>query len=290
MMKDDTKERVVSYYEATHRWYRLFWYTPADLALHYGFWDETTRTRSDALRNENRFLAEVAQIRRTDYILDAGCGVGGSAIWLAEHYGCRVMGISINPSHIAAAKENAAENSVDHLTAFEIRDYTATGIPDGVFDVVWAIESFCHAAKPERLWREVWRILKPGGRLIVADGFQRHPARNKKEQRIFTAFLKGLAVPPPLFLWKDLKGTLEKIGFQNIRQRDMTHAIARSSRGIFWLCLMWTPLVPVTLMLYPLRPHFVRIMFNNWRAGIAQWKALRLGLWNYGVYCAEKVR
>lgn len=281
----NVKERVIAYYEETLPWYRFFWYTQRDLALHSGFWDETTRSRPEALLNENKFLAERVKIDRGDYILDAGCGVGGSAIWLAKTYGTRVLGISTAPLHIEAARRNAIQKGVANLVSFEIKDYTDTGFPENTFDVVWAIESFCHAPDKATLFREVWRILKPGGRLVVADGFQARMPRDARERRMVETFTHGLAIYS-FQTWDQYQPLLDGIGFRNIRRWDMTLVITPSARHIYWLCIRYLPVAYFVRILWPRRS--TAILFDNWRAGIAQWRALKNGLWLYGVYYAEK--
>jgi len=71
-------------------------------------------------------------------VLDAGCGVGGSAIWLAREKGAHVTGITITPHQVDAANKNAQRHKVADKVRFERRDFTATGYPDASFDVVWA--------------------------------------------------------------------------------------------------------------------------------------------------------
>src|SRR5206468_3719870 len=77
--------------------YTWFWMSSDSLAMHFGYYDETVRTHDASLLKMNEVLARYAQITSHDHILDAGCGVGGSAIWLARIFGCQVKGITIVP-------------------------------------------------------------------------------------------------------------------------------------------------------------------------------------------------
>src|SRR2546428_4999839 len=130
-------------------------------------------------------MAEQANITQIDRILDAGCGIGGSALWLAKYTKAGVVGISISPKQIEKAKILAKQAKVDHLVSFSVIDYLQTGFPEESFDVVWAIESVCHAEKKEEFLKEAHRVLKKGGRIITADGFiKREPTTEREKQLV----------------------------------------------------------------------------------------------------------
>ena len=77
------KSAIVEYYDTCEGDYRIFWDLDRSLAMHAGYWDSETKTLADALKRENEILAELAGVTSSDYVLDAGCGVGGSSIfWL----------------------------------------------------------------------------------------------------------------------------------------------------------------------------------------------------------------
>ena len=280
---ESISEQVISYYEETIFDYGFFWHTPNDLAIHYGFSDETTKSHSDRLLNENRFLADTARIKNVDYILDAGCGVGGSTIWLARNYGTRVVGIAISPSQIAKAKINSKNAGVEKLTEFYEMDYHSTDFPDATFDVIWAIESLCHSPDKPQLFQELYRILKSGGRLIVADGFQKNKAANSQDQKVFNDFIHGLAVFQTTF-WDEFRDGLVATGFRNIQRLDKTNAIIPSAKKIYHLALFFSP----AWKLLNILGLISKVRRDNIRAGLAQWNALKKDIWLYGVYYAEK--
>ena len=96
-------DKVIQYYQATQRDYQWFWMSSNSLAMHFGYYDETVHTHEASLLKMNEVLARYAQISSQDHILDAGCGVGGSAIWLAHVLGCHVQGITLVPEQVEQA-------------------------------------------------------------------------------------------------------------------------------------------------------------------------------------------
>src|SRR6185503_13286802 len=95
MQSAASKSQIVDYYEQSEIDYRLVWHLSSQRAMHYGFWGKTARTLARALHNENKTLAALAHVTRQDHVLDAGCGVGGSSLYLAREFGCQVTGISL---------------------------------------------------------------------------------------------------------------------------------------------------------------------------------------------------
>ncbi len=112
------KQDVAAYYNHTQNHYQRWWQLSKGLALHYGIWHEDTRTFLESLKNTNKHLAELARIRTGQVVLDAGCGVGGSAIYLAQNNQAIVTGISLSDLQIETAKNNALIHHANHLTDF----------------------------------------------------------------------------------------------------------------------------------------------------------------------------
>ncbi len=103
-------------------------------------------------------------------VLDVGCGIGGSARLLARDYGFVVTGITISPAQVQRAQELTPP---DLPVQFQVADALQLPFPDASFDVVWSIEAGPHMPDKMQYAREMLRVLKPGGILVVADWNQR---------------------------------------------------------------------------------------------------------------------
>ncbi|MEA5595606.1 methyltransferase domain-containing protein [Rivularia sp. UHCC 0363] len=103
-------------------------------------------------------------------VLDVGCGIGGSSRILAKDYGFDVTGVTISPQQVKRATELTSEGV---NAKFLVDDAMALSFPDASFDVVWSIEAGPHMPDKAVFAKELMRVIKPGGLLVVADWNQR---------------------------------------------------------------------------------------------------------------------
>jgi SAM-dependent methyltransferase len=161
--------------------------------------------------------AERVRIQAGMYLLDLGCGLGGSSRYLATERGCRGAAIDLTPSFVEAARLLTARCGLAERIEFRQANALALPFEDGTFDHVWSYAVTMNIADKEGLGREVARVLKSGGRFScneIARGSGEAPAfplpwASDEE----TSFL----VSPT-----EMRAALEACGLSIIEQVDLT--------------------------------------------------------------------
>jgi len=278
-------KKIIKYYDECQIFYDLFWMNKKNLAIHYGFWEKGTRNLHEALINENKAVAEKLDIKKSDIILDAGCGVGGTVIWVAENYGTKVVGINISEKQVELAKEYAKKRKIEHLVSFEVKDFCNTGFPDESFTKIFGLESICYAEEKEDFIREAFRLLKPGGILVVADGFLKRKNLNKEEQQILTEWYTGWALPNTGTTVSEFHEKLAKIGFKKIEFEDRTQEVLPSSRRIYLINMVLYPFVRIL--------NLIKVLSDtntlDIKASLNQYHIFKKQIGLYGIFSAQKL-
>ncbi len=114
-------------------------------------------------------LARAAGLDANKRVLDVGSGVGGTSRCLAKEFGCRVTGIDLTDEYRRAAAMLSAKVGLADLVDYRQGDATALPFADGEFDVVWTEHAAMNIPDKSRLYKEMHRVLKPGGTLAVYD-------------------------------------------------------------------------------------------------------------------------
>lgn len=278
-----TNSDIINYYNTTQNHYERWWNLKGTLALHYGIWNTNTHKFSQALINTNKTLMNYANISANDKVLDAGCGIGGSSLYIAKTTQAKVFGISLSEKQIAQAQISAELKGLAKITEFGVMDYTKTKFTDESFDVIWAIESVCHANSKQDFINEAYRLLKKGGRLIMSDFFLNEQNQIDKKQLI-KKWCDTWSVPN-LVSGKLFEDYLNKSGFKNSQLFDYTEDITKSAKRMYLASLLGAMPSELYNITHPKVTQFAK---NHYKCGYYQYKALKANLWRYNIILAIK--
>jgi len=134
--------------------------------LHHGYWENGESIAHAQLKLMEE-LAETAKIPRGAHVLDVGCGIGGSAFWLAEHYDCHVTGLTISPVQARIATKKASAKGLANRLQFLISDANEWQPEPESSDAIWIMESSEHFRDKKQFFERCACALKPGGVLAV---------------------------------------------------------------------------------------------------------------------------
>ena len=138
------------------------------LFLNMGYWREA-RDYDGACEALALLVAEVAGLGPGLRVFDAGFGFGDQDLLWAERFGVEIIGLNVTASQVRVARDRVRRAGRGDQIDLRHGDALSTGLPDASVDRVIALESAFHFPSRERFFAEAARVLRPGGRLVVAD-------------------------------------------------------------------------------------------------------------------------
>jgi len=127
-------------------------------------------------------------------VLDVGCGLGGTSIWLAETLGCNVTGITISPIQVRMATE--ATKRLKNKPAFLLDDANNLSVT-GSFDFVCAVEVLSHLSNRREFFRKTSQLLVPGGKFCEAAWMKEEGLSSQAEDKYIRPIEEGMLVSLP---------------------------------------------------------------------------------------------
>lgn len=114
-------------------------------------------------------LAQLAAITSAERVLDVGGGIGGPARQLAQRFGCQVTVLDLTPDYCAVGETLTRWTQLTHKVSFVCGNALEMPFPDSSFDMVWTQHAAMNIPDKAGLYREMARVLRPGGRLALFD-------------------------------------------------------------------------------------------------------------------------
>ena len=180
-------DHIRRHYDRLSFLYRVFW----GEHLHHGYWENNESVARAQIQLMER-LAERAGFARGARVLDIGCGLGGSALWLAARFDCEVTGMTISPVQARMAAAKAKARSLTGRVQFQVCDANQWQPEPASTDVIWIMESSEHFRDKPAFFERCARALKPGGVLAVCAWLRRDGPLREDEQALVNTIAEAM--------------------------------------------------------------------------------------------------
>ncbi|MBE9177448.1 methyltransferase domain-containing protein [Oculatella sp. LEGE 06141] len=226
-MVSTLQQQIQQFYDASSGLWEQIW----GEHMHHGYYGVDGTEQKERRQAQIDLIDELlawAGVDHADHILDVGCGIGGSSLYLAEKFGASATGITLSPVQAARATERAQTAGLADRTRFQVADALNMPFPARSFDLVWSLESGEHMPDKTRFLQECHRVLKPGGMLIMATWCHRPidgAPLTADEQKHLAAIYRVYRLPHVISL-PEYEAIAQHLPLKSVRTADWSAAVA----------------------------------------------------------------
>lgn len=243
---------------------------------HFGYYDSSNSSPlpiDQALRAMESKLYEALNCPKGSTLLDAGCGVGHVALYMAKRGDYKIECIDLVERHVARAQENIKRAGMQESISVRLGDYHhLEDFPSHSLDGIYTMETLVHSTDPLNVLQQFNRILKPGGRIALHE--YDHKDLDKAPKKLADAMRKVnqyAAMPANASFDQDvLKDLLQQAGFEDVQLNDLSDHIV----PMMWLFYIFAIVPYMVLKFFGLEHHFVNAV-----AGAEMYRGR--SLWRY---------
>ncbi|GJD22277.1 methyltransferase type 11 [Rivularia sp. IAM M-261] len=219
-------QQIQQFYDASSGLWEEIW----GEHMHHGYYGADGTEKKERRQAQIDLIEEVlrwAKIEQASHILDVGCGIGGSSLYLAGKYNASVTGITLSPVQATRAKQRAAEFGLSDRANFQVADALNMPFADNSFDLIWSLESGEHMPDKVKFLQECYRVLKPGGTMIVVTWCHRplDTPLTSEEQKHLEEIYRVYCLPYVISL-PQYEEIARELPLQNLSTADWSTAVA----------------------------------------------------------------
>lgn len=227
-MTSTLKSQIQQFYDASSGLWEQIW----GEHMHHGYYGVTGREKKDRRQAQIDLIEELliwAGVGQAENILDVGCGIGGSSLYLAEKFNASATGITLSPVQAARATQRAQEANLGSRVQFQVADALEMPFADDSFDFVWSMESGEHMPDKQKFLAECYRVLKPGGTFLMATWCHRPITSATGElttdEKQHLADIYRVYCLPYVISIPEYEAIAYNLSFQNIHTADWSDAV-----------------------------------------------------------------
>ena len=223
------QQQIQQFYDASSGLWEQIW----GEHMHHGYYGIDGRDRKERRQAQIDLIEHLLTwggVTQAPQILDVGCGIGGSSLYLANQLNADVTGITLSPVQADRAAERAKTFGLADRTRFQVADALEMPFADNSFDLVWSLESGEHMPHKIKFLAECHRVLKPGGTLLMATWCHRPIAPpdlplTADERRHLADIYRVYCLPYVISL-PEYEAIAHDLSFTDLRTEDWSTAVA----------------------------------------------------------------
>jgi len=204
-------EDVAEHYNSLDPWYRKLWGDH----LHHGLWRKGNETPEQAVEKLVELIAEKGELKKGETVCDIGCGYGATARLLSQKWGANVTGFSLSERQLAYARTK------DPHSHYFLTDWLQNSLPANSYDMAISVESSEHMVDKSKFFHEAYRVLKPGGKLVICAWLSKENPRPWEVRHLLEPICREGRLPS-LGSVSDYTQLMLQAGFKNISYEDLT--------------------------------------------------------------------
>jgi tocopherol O-methyltransferase len=292
-MTPTLNQRIQQFYDASSGVWEQTW----GEHMHHGYYGADGTQKKERRQAQIDLIEELlnwAGIQQADNILDVGCGIGGSTLYLAEKFKAAATGITLSPVQANRATQRAQDAGLAPTSSadpsgnssgsaqFLVADALNMPFADHSFDFIWSLESGEHMPTKEKFLQECYRVLKPGGTFLFVTWCHRptdqQPLTSDEHQHL--ADIYRVYCLPYVVSLPEYEEMARSLSFQAIRTADWSTAVAP-----FWDVVIDSAITPAAI---------VGLLLSGWGTiqaalslGLMQ-RGYQRGLIRFGLLCGKK--